>query len=141
TARWGSRPTVIGASMLYGVAFILMGSADSVLMFTVLMGVAGALTAFQFVPNMTLVGGLSGSAPRARVMSVFNMMGSLAMLGGFAWLGELSETSYAAAYRLTGWLEIGCGLIGLIALFVIAMRRRRRDVSSLGAGVVKVETL
>jgi MFS family permease len=137
-AVWGSRPTVIVASILYGVVLILLGSADSVTSFTVLMGLAGALTSFQFVPNMTLVGDLSGGAHRATVMSVFNMMGSLAMLAGFAILGRLSAKSHAAAYQLTGWMEIVCGVIGLVALLAFALRGRQRAVplGTSGSGPV-----
>src|SRR5690606_35939536 len=93
---------------------------------------------FQFVPNMTLVGDLSGGAHRATVMSVFNMMGSLAMLAGFAILGRLSAKSHAAAYQLTGWMEIVCGVIGLVALLAFALRGRQRAVplGTSGSGPV-----
>jgi len=124
-AVWGPRPTVVGASILYGIAFILMGSTNSLVIFALLMMACGVLTAFQFVPNMTLVGDLSGVTHRATIMSVFNTLGSVAMLVGFATLGTMSDTSYAAAYRLTGILEIGCGVIGLTVLTIAYARRRQ----------------
>jgi NAD/NADP transhydrogenase alpha subunit len=81
------------------------------------------LTAFQFVPNMTLLGELAGARNRATVMAVFNTLGSLALLTGFVVLGRMSDTSIGAAYRLTGYLEIGCGVVGLVVVGIALARK------------------
>jgi MFS family permease len=122
-ARWGARGTVIVASLLYGGAFVLMGSAGSLAAMVALMVACGILTAFQFVPNMTLLGELAGARNRATVMAVFNTLGSLALLTGFVVLGRMSDTSIGAAYRLTGYLEIGCGVVGLVVVGIALARK------------------
>jgi NAD/NADP transhydrogenase alpha subunit len=87
------------------------------------------LTAFQFVPNMTLLGDLAGARHRATVMSVFNTLGSLALLSGFVVLGRMSGDSIGAAYRLTGFMEIGCGVVGLVAVGIGLVRNGGGEVT------------
>lgn len=112
-AAWGLGSTSLWALVAYGV--VLAAVANAGLGGTMaLMGALGVLTAFQFVPNMALLGECAAPHQRATFMAASNMMGSLGMIAGFAVVGALSDASYALAFLVTGLVAIVAGAVGIV---------------------------
>ena len=113
--RFGSLRTLVAGSALYGAALITLGWTG-LTGFAVVMTLAGAFCAIQYVPSIALVGEFADPARRGLSMGVWNMSGSMGIVAGMIISGKLSTFSYALAFGVAGGLEILAALAGLLAL-------------------------
>ena len=104
------RPLVAG-SFLYGVALCLVGLADLVLLWPVMV-LLGVLAAVMFPPTMVLTAQLARPESRASAVAGFNLAGSVGFAIGpviGAWAQQLG--GFTPVFLLAGGLEIALALL------------------------------
>ncbi len=80
--RTGPLPPVLVGSFLYGLALLLIGWTDDVLVLTLLLALAGLSAALMFVPTLSLASRLAPPQYRAVAIGSYMGIGSLGFLLG-----------------------------------------------------------
>lgn len=91
---WSFRNKIysIGTSCVaFGVMTVLLGLWKNFALYTICMGICGTSAAYYNAPNMTLMQEKVSPDYLGRVLSIFTMMGSLAMPFGMLFFGPLGD--------------------------------------------------
>ena len=112
--RIGRFLPVVGGSICYGIALILVGQVPSLTLVAMTMLIVGVFGALVAPATMALVTDISPGTRRGVAMGGFNIAGSLGFLAGFVigW-AVANEFGYPAAFFVIGGFEI---LIALVAI-------------------------
>jgi MFS family permease len=130
---FGLQPTLYLSSLLHGVVLFLMpqfGLGG----FAVLMAVGGALTPFQFLGCLAILGQRSESGVTGTHSQVFNYMGSIGMVVGFPLFAVLADAdpTLKIAYGTAGTAQVLAVFLAVVGLGFTRMGARWRQLSTQG---------
>lgn len=112
--RLGRFLPIVGGSICYGLAIVLVGQAPTLLFAGLAMLTVGVFGAVVSPATMALVTDVTPGTRRGTAMSGFNIAGSLGFLTGILLGGTVASVyGYPAAFAVVGGLEI---LIAVLAI-------------------------
>lgn len=128
---WSFRNKIysIGTSaVLFGVMTVLLGLWTDFVPYLACMGICGILMAYYNAPNMTLMQEKVSSDYLGRILSIFTMIGSLAMPFGMLFFGPLGDVVNINDILIT----TGVIMLLLGSVFFINQTLRTTDMKSEG---------
>ena len=121
--RIGRTVPIVAGSLLYGLAVIAVGLAQTVTGAGAGMVATGVIGALMAPATMALVTDIAATDQRGAAMGGFNVFGSLGFLTGFLVGGLVVESAnYLTAFLVVGGLELAIALVALPAVRRVAPR-------------------
>ncbi len=133
--RFGGLTLMLGASLLYGFATVLVGMVGRS-MFIPVMVACGVLAAAMYAPTLWMMAQFAPEERRATAMGGFSAAGSIGFSLGPLVGALVSDTwGYAAAFHVAGWSEVACVLLSLplVARVIGFKRTGARDAATADA--------